>query len=507
MQLATLDKLTIRWAWRCSLVAVCVINCPAPAIALVVENMTGTTVAPADDPGWDFVTGSGDRPYVYLGDGWALSAYHVGVPGGSETLDFGGNSYSVIPNQAYVVPNPIGVAGLTTADTDLRLIRINGDPGTPDFSIPTQLLTESTPIAQRDVVIIGAGPTRLQQQSQWTVTPVNGPNNDIWTEVASGGSQVGYKTIVPDDDVKRWGTNRIADEDCASGCLLGGNDNDLHFPLQLQLGVGQRDIMSMVTRFDAPGSSALTNEAQAVSGDSGSAVFYKRNGQWELVGIVNAIYYLVDNQKTSYAVYGNYTTFADLPFYRSQIMSIIDSHPNYSLIGDVNLDGVISGNGTGSTSTDDLSAMQAGWLYQQADGDITSWKKGDLNQDGVVNSSDFLMVRMLGDVNLDGIVSGNGSGPLASDDVTAFVAGWLYQQPIGDVNSWRKGDLNFDGVTNIADFFLLRSALNVVGAGSITLGSLVGGAGVPEPSSLLLAMTAAAALAGCRSRRRHRAAD
>ncbi len=444
MQLPTINNSSIRSVGFCLLVLIVVAwanLCPAPAVALVVQDMTGTTVAPADDPGWDFVTGSGDRAYVYLGNGWALSAFHVGVPGSSETLHFGSGSYSAISNQAYVVPNPTGVAGITTADTDLRLIRINGDPGTPNFSIPTQQLTESTPETQREVVIIGAGPSRQQQQTQWTVTPVAGANNDVWTVVTSGGSQVGYKSIVPDDDVKRWGTNRIADEDT----LVGGSDNDLRFPLQLQLGVGQRDVMSMVTRFDAPGQGGITNEAQAVSGDSGSAVFYKRNGQWELVGIVNATYSTVENQNNSYAVYGNYTTFADLQFYRSQIQAIINNHPYNALSGDINLDGMIRGDGTGPVATDDVSAFVTGWLYD------------------------------------------NGTGA-------------------GSYGSWLKGDLNGDGKTNIADFFLLRSALNSAGSGAgLSLASL-NVSGVPEPSGLLLAMAGAAAVAAWRGRRRRRAA-
>lgn len=437
MQLAKLDKSAIQSALLCMLVTAWALICSAPAEALVVQDMTGTTVAPADDPGWNFVTGSGSRAFVYLGDGWALSAFHVGLPGGSEPLQFGSDSYKMIPNQAYVVPNPTGFAGITTADTDLRLIRINGDPGTPNFSIPTQQLTETTPETQRQVVIIGAGPSRQQQQTQWSVEVVNGQNNDIWTEVPSGGSQIGYKSMVPDDDVKRWGTNRIADEDT----LTGGGDNDLRFPLQLQLGVGQRDVMSMVTRFDAPGQGGVANESQVVAGDSGSAVFYKRNGQWELVGIVNALYSTVEHQSTSYAVYGNYTTFADLQFYRNEILAIMNDHP-YDLV--------------------------------------------------------------MGDVNLDGSVVGNGTGPVATDDVSAFIAGWQddNETGTGTYASWLKGDLSGDGKTGVADFFLLRSALNSVGAGAgLSLASL-GVGGVPEPSSLLLTLAGAAILTCWRSRRR-----
>jgi len=419
----------------------------SPAKALIVENMTGTTSAPTgagNDPGWKYVA-NGGRNYVYLGNGWALSAFHIGVPVSDEVLSFNGGSFNVISNQTYIVKNQPG-SGLTT-DTDLRLIRINGDPGLAPIRIATQQLFESTTVgAQRDVVIIGNGNTRQASQTQWNVTPVSGANNDIWTEVPSGGQYVGYKADWTVDRVKRWGTNRIADEDP----LFGNNDNDFRGDLQLSLGVGVRDVMSMVTMFDSPASGGLTNEAQAISGDSGSSVFHKLNGQWELAGIVNAVYSAFDNQATSNAVYGNYTTFADLSYYNQNysgsISNIMNSHPYNSLSGDINLDGVVQGDGT---------------------------------------------------------------GPLASDDVSAFVAGWMSDNGAGtgSYGSWLKGDLSGDGKTNIADFFLLRSALNSAGAGgAISLASLTA-VGVPEPSAFLLAMAGAAAMAGWRGRRRRRAAN
>ena len=61
------------------------------------------------------------------------------------------------------------------------------------------------------------------------------------------------------------------------------------------------------------------------------------------------------------------------------------------------------------------------------------------------------------DVNGDGTIFGNGTGPATSDDVTEFVEGWLNQKvingiQIGDLSTRRQGDLNFDGITNLADW-------------------------------------------------------
>src|SRR3990172_6100915 len=87
------------------LIAAALVRTP-PAEALVVENLAGTTVAPTDDPGWNFVTQHGSRSYVYLGDGWALSAFHVGAPGTGEPLKFSAGSYPIIKNQPFTLKNP-----------------------------------------------------------------------------------------------------------------------------------------------------------------------------------------------------------------------------------------------------------------------------------------------------------------------------------------------------------------------------------------------------------------
>ena len=54
------------------------------------------------------------------------------------------------------------------------------------------------------------------------------------------------------------------------------------------------------------------------------------------------------------------------------------------------------------------------------------------------------------DVNFDGSISGDGTDPPETDDVSAFVQGWKYENlvngvRVGDLTSRRNGDLNFDG--------------------------------------------------------------
>lgn len=89
-------------------------------------------------------------------------------------------------------------------------------------------------------------------------------------------------------------------------------------------------------------------------------------------------------------------------------------------------------------------------------------------------------------------------------DVDIFVDNWLFQnvvgsRVIGDLSSRMKGDFNFDGFVNLADWEILNE-LAPPGAGAAAWNMIHG---VPEPSSLgLAALAALGGLANWRSRRR-----
>ncbi len=109
-----------------------------------------------------------------------------------------------------------------------------------------------------------------------------------------------------------------------------------------------------------------------------------------------------------------------------------------------------------------------------------------------------LGVTNVADVNLNGTVFGDGTGSPATDDVSALIANWLSVRTvdgvvIGDWTSRQQGDINYDGRTNLLDAFLLHQSLVGGGGAGIDFGLF---AGVPEPSSIVLA-----AMAGARRRR------
>ncbi|MCA9261983.1 MAG: hypothetical protein KDA61_22350 [Planctomycetales bacterium] len=100
---------------------------------------------------------------------------------------------------------------------------------------------------------------------------------------------------------------------------------------------------------------------------------------------------------------------------------------------------------------------------------------------------------ILGDVNQDGIVAGDGTGPTAIDDVSAFLAGWRSDSSaLTNLDRTLAGDLNLDGRTNLADAFLLHVALEQAKQGGLDWKLLTNI--VPEPHALWLAITSAATL-------------
>jgi hypothetical protein len=443
------------WQAMRAIIAMTLGLCPGGAAhAIIVGNVPGivpaTTVNPLDyagwtqgDPGWDNTTAGGSN-YVYLGDGWVLSARHVGYsatngvtlqtrlsdgsPGpvqtfyripGSYYYDYG---YLQGSTRYYAVSNPTTIQSesgqtISLADsrgtyfTDLQLFRINGDPGLPALTIASQPLPNTfTPGTAPEVVAIGRGRGRATGETHWNVTVI--PNGDpdgsdhwTWTSTTGAGNYQGYgwDGIV----AKRFGTNRLTDPATTNYVDLfaqesgkSGVVSNTTAVLSLPTGDGiTRDVISMMTVFDNQSTAGNTPlEFQGVSGDSGSGVFYKRGEQWELAGILHATS-IYEDQAVSRAVYGNATLISDLSYYNqnyvNSIRDIIDSHSDYSMPGDVNLDGVVSGDGTGLPGADDVTDFVLGWGFDNGTGlgNITSWKNGDLSRDGKTDVGDFLMLR------------------------------------------------------------------------------------------------------------------
>ena len=210
----------------CSLI---LLSAAAPRVSAVViasEPGSGNTTAPADDPGFAHVGTPGVATVVYLGNGWVLTANHVG----DADVTLGGIVYPRVPGSRVTFKNP----DLTSPD--ISAYRIDPHPDLPILPIRADTPEDGTP-----VVMIGHGLDR---------------GGSVTWQGHDGFALLSTQSI-------RWGTNEVA----GSG-TLGGD-------------------AAFATTFDA---GATPHEAQGQYGDSGGPVFAKNGqGEWELAGIMFTI--------------------------------------------------------------------------------------------------------------------------------------------------------------------------------------------------------------------------
>jgi hypothetical protein len=263
------------------------------AVVIDLVNAGSTNMsAPADDPGWGNVGAIGVGGGVYIGYGWVLTANHVGS---SDGITLGGVKYAMLPGTGQRLTNA-GAAG-KTALTDLTMFRI----ATPSVSLPFIQVAGTAPANGDTVTMIGRGRLQQANPTYWDID--DSSPTWVWTETtAELANEAGFKT----DATKsmRWGTNAIDDRGW------------------FNVGV---DVLGIGTTFDP---NVSTNEAQVVSGDSGGAVFVKQAGTWNLAGIIIA-QGLLPNQPggSTTAAFYNTSYFADLSYYRPQIVAIVVPEP------------------------------------------------------------------------------------------------------------------------------------------------------------------------------------
>lgn len=277
-----------------------------PASAVVVASGGPNNIAPGGQPFFDNVGKLNGATAIYLANGWVMTANHVSssLPA---SVDFGGTAYTTEPGSFHRLTN----AGPLTAFTDIVLFRLNAPPALPGVS-----LAAATPTVGSEVMMIGSG--RIQNSpTYWDRTVIAGPNNDTWVETTEPLSNIsGFQTSATRET--RWGENQVD----ANGITVN---------------IGQGDVVSFTTQFDAAG---LPEEAQAVTGDSGGAVFSFNGISWELSGMMYAVSsYETQPGGSNSAVFGVQTAIADLSYYRTEILTIIPEPTSlvFSLIGAASL--------------------------------------------------------------------------------------------------------------------------------------------------------------------------
>jgi len=267
-------------------------------IAGAVVQVSGSAnhTAPSGQPYFNNIGTLNGASVIYLDNGWALTANHVAssLPA---SVNFGGISYGTEAGSFQRLQNPF--PSMSTF-TDMVLFRLSSPPPLSALSIAT-----STPTVGSQVMMIGNGRIQDTAPTEWTYTQIPGPGNDTWVEAGPGGGNItGYQTTGARE--VRWGEN-VVDQN-----LFLVNVGSVASPVH---------VISFDTQFDVGG---LSNEAQAVVGDSGGGVFRFNGGSWELSGMMYAVN-LYENQPNGAesAVDGDQTLIADLSYYSPQILGII----------------------------------------------------------------------------------------------------------------------------------------------------------------------------------------
>ena len=107
----------------------------ARAVIIDSGDGTGNTGAPADDPGWSHVGRRGGLTAIYMGNGWVLTANHVGE--GDVVLE--GVTYPAVTG------SKIRIGG-----ADLAVFQIDPSPGLPILPI-----SAATNLVGAEVTMIG----------------------------------------------------------------------------------------------------------------------------------------------------------------------------------------------------------------------------------------------------------------------------------------------------------------------------------------------------------------
>jgi hypothetical protein len=278
------------------------------ADGIIVMDPTALSTAPANTaaPGgayadfgyWDNMLGA----HTYLGNGYLLSTNHVGAL--PTSINIGGTSYDRIDQRRLMDP------AMPSTPTDLWVWKIGGPNPLPN--LPTILPILTTPVVNETTLIIGDGYSRANGPTFWDITVNSGDDDDTWTPVANEAAADAKGFLTSDDQVKRWGTNRVHDP-----------DEDIEFDGTLTRGYATNFSLTNATEF----------ESQATNHDSAGPVFVKRNGVWMLTGLMHVVgafdgqprspgfagVYAYEDPGLTGVVLGSTTVISDLSDYTTQL--------------------------------------------------------------------------------------------------------------------------------------------------------------------------------------------
>lgn len=247
----------------------CVVLATPLALGLVIDgaNQQRYEEPPPSDPGWQNVGRRGSTSAIYLGGGWVLTARHSAM--GEVVL--GESAYQPVGDSMVWLDDPSG------GKADLLLFRIQPEP-----ELPTLRLIRRAPAPGSQLLLVGYGSSRGEA-------------------VAWSGFE-GFR--FGPGGTRRWGMNTVSPGHID---VTGPNET--------------------ITRcFQIEFTRGGVHEAQAGVGDSGGAVFVRREQDWRLAGVMLSVSRL-PGQKGDLALFGNVTNAADLSVYARQILEVTGESP------------------------------------------------------------------------------------------------------------------------------------------------------------------------------------
>lgn len=259
---------------------------------------SGNTIAPTglggqpSDPGFANVGQVNGSTGVYLSGGWVLTADHVGAG----AFVSNGQSYGYNGVDSYQING-----------TDLRLFKLSTSPVLPSLSIAT-----SSPSVGSAVVMVGAGRTAQDSLTYWYVDVDT--STWTWSENQLVGADYIFSGFVTDSSKSvRWGTNTI------NGFT--------------PFNYASASASAFYTDFSY--TNRTSYEAQAVTHDSGGAIFTQNGTNWELAGTIVAVSpFSGQPDDANHAIFGNYTIAIDLSAHATDINEyLLTTIPESSISG------------------------------------------------------------------------------------------------------------------------------------------------------------------------------
>jgi hypothetical protein len=244
---------------------------PANAIVINASDDAGIAfdgIAVAGNVG---TVANGGLTVVYLGEGWVLTASHVGA----RDVEIGERVYRKSSDAVVQIYND------DRTEADLIAFRILGNPDLPD--LPPLTISEETPSKGAFAILAGAGREKGRENRS-----LGGVLRRIWRGRTAAGP--------------RWGTNTIAES-------------------SERVAIGDWVTAAISTDYSTVDDLFATPyEAQAVSGDSGGALFIADGNDYVLAGVLFAV-----STGDPYGHKPSRTFAVDLAHYREQILAAIEA--------------------------------------------------------------------------------------------------------------------------------------------------------------------------------------